>query len=163
MKKYLLVILAVSLVPGCAWWNGLFGGGGASSGGKVTTSSRIPPRQQLNDARASFDEKIKAAQGRTVSQVRKEWGDLEAGLRQGDLTVYRWSQTARVTAPAGETAPTSANGQQTTSCLALFIVSADGSVVDATSEGQGVHYRLLPGWQPVSVEPTAGRTGPVQH
>ena len=117
----------------------------------------------MNDARASFEEKIKAAQGRTVSQVRKEWSDLEAGLRQGDLTVYRWSQTARVTAPAGETVPTSANGQQTTSCLAMFIVSADGSVVDATSEGQCFDYRLMPDWKPFIVESTDGRTGPVHR
>lgn len=161
MKKYFLILLALVLLPGCAWWNSLFDGG--DSGGQPKSSGGPSPRQQLSEARASFDEKIKAAPGRNLSQLKREWGELERGLSQNDLTVYRWSQTARVTAPAGEAAPASNNDQQTTSCLAMFIVSYDNTVVDATSEGQCFDYRLMPSWKPYIVESTDGKTGPVHR
>lgn len=166
MKKLLFIVLALFLLPGCAWLNGLFGSdGGGSHGGKRPASkpSSSSPRQELSDSRASFDEKIKAAVGQNLKQVKKEWGELETGLSQGDLTVYRWSQTAKVTTPAGETMPASNTGQQTTSCLAMFIVSGDGRVVDATSEGQCFDYSLMPSWKPVIVESTDGKTGPVHR
>lgn len=161
MKKYLLILIALVLMPGCAWWNGLFGGGDSSAGGGSVggKSGAQSARQQLSDARASFDEKIKSSPGKKLGDVKKEWGELEKGLSQNDLTVYRWSQTAKVTAPAGEVAPASNNSQQTTSCLAMFIVSGDGTVVDATSEGQCFDYKLMPAWKPFIVESTDGRNG----
>jgi Prokaryotic membrane lipoprotein lipid attachment site. len=155
MKKYLLVLSAVFLLSGCAFGD-WFGGG--SGGGRSSTSAS--PRQQLSDGRASFDQKIKAAAGQSLSRVQKDWGRLEQGLSRDGLTVYKWSQTARLTAPAGEVTPAQ-SGQETTSCLAMFIVSPDGVVVDATSEGQCYDYRLMPAWRPYILESTDGRSGSV--
>lgn len=157
MKKSILVLLTVFFVSGCGGFGGLFDGG--PSGGPSTAGS---PRQQLNDGQASFDRKIKAANGQSLSKVQKDWGRLERGLSRDGLTVYKWSQTARLTAPAGEVTPAQ-SGQETTSCLAMFIVSPDGVVVDATSEGQCYDYRLMPAWRPYILESTDGRTGSVRR
>lgn len=157
MKKSILVLLAVILASGCGGFGGLFDGGPV--GGPSTAGS---PRQQLSDGQASFDRKVSAANGQSLSKVQKDWGRLERGLSRDGLTVYKWSQTARLTAPAGEVTPAQ-SGQETTSCLAMFIVSPDGVVVDATSEGQCYDYRLMPAWRPYILESTDGRTGSVRR
>lgn len=153
MKKYLLVALAAFLVSGCAL-DGWFGG---SSSRSSTTGS---PREQLVVARASFEKKIKAAHGQTLPKVQNDWGGLDRGLSRDGLTVYKWSQTARLSVPAGEVTPAQ-SGQETVSCLAMFIVNPSGVVVDAASEGQCYDYRLMPAWNPYVVESTDGRTGVV--
>lgn len=157
MKKSILVLLAVFLASGCGV-GGWFGGGPGGSGPSTAGS----PRQQLSDGQASFDQKIRAANGQSLSKVQKEWGRLERGLSRDGLTVYKWSQTARLTAPAGEVTPAQA-GQETASCLAMFIVSPDGVVVDATAEGQCYDYRMMPAWRPYILESTDGRTGSVRR
>lgn len=153
MKKYLLVVLAAFLVSGCAL-------GGLFSGGSSRSSTAASPREQLSAGRASFEQKIKAASGQTLTKVQNDWGRLDQGLSREGLTVYKWSQTARLTTPAGEVTPAQ-SGQETTSCLAMFIVNRNGVVVDATSEGQCYDYRMMPAWRPYIVESTDGQTGPV--
>lgn len=154
MKKCLVIVLAGLMVSGCAFIDEWFGAG---SGQPSTASS---PRQQLSDGRAAFDEKVKGAVGQSFSKVQKAWGGLEGGVSREGLTVYRWSQTARLTAPAGEVTP-ARSGQETASCLAMFIVNSEGTVVDAASEGQCYDYRLMPAWRPYILESSDGRQGPV--
>ena len=158
MKKFALLLVTLMMTTGCAGvindWFG-FGDDSGKSGDKA--------RQQLSDARASFDQKIKAAPGKSMSQLQKEWGKLEQGVSRDGLTVYRWRQTAKVTPPAGETVMPASNssGQETFSCLAMFIVSYEGVVVDATSEGQCVDYQLMPAWRPNVTQSTDGNTGSI--
>ncbi len=151
MKKYLLIAAAAAMVSGCATFDDWFGG-------RPSTSNA--PRQQLSDGRASFDQKIKNASGRPLTRVQKDWGALEPGVSRDGLTVYTWRQTARLSTPAGEVTQAK-TGQETASCLAMFIVNANGVVVDASSEGQCFDYRLMPAWRPYITESTDGRTGAV--
>ena len=154
MKNLVLVLAMMILATGCVvddW----FGGGG---GQKWAAST---PKQQMSEARNSFDRKIQAAAGKSLNSVQKEWGRLERGLSRDGLTVYQWQQTARVTTPSGEVSKAS-GGRETLSCLAMFIVNdRDGKVVDATSEGQCYDFSLMPAWKPVITNSTDGRRGGV--
>ncbi len=160
MKKFIPVFLMMLLTAGCGDVRGWFdqiGGGSSGQSGRSTASS---PKQQLNDARASFDQKLQNAQGRSLAEVRKDWGRLEPGLKRGDLTVYQWRQTAKITTPKGEVAPASSRGASTASCLAMFIVGPGDVVVDSTAEGQCYDFRRMPAWQPTVTQSTDGRLGP---
>ena len=160
MRKYLLILAVVLLTSGCAvsdW----FGGGSSSSGGS-RFGGADQGQQQLTDAKASFERKIKAAQGQSLTQVQKDWGRLERGLSRDGLTVYRWSQTAKITPPSGaKAAQAGTGGQETASCLAMFIVDPYNMVVDATSEGLCLDLSRMPAWNPYVTESTDGRAGSV--
>ena len=155
MKKYILILAALVLATGCVaddW----FGGGGSQKKWAAST-----PKQQLAEARNSFERKINAAQGKPLNTVQKDWGRLERALSRDGLTVYQWQQTAKVTTPSGETTKAS-SGSETFSCLAVFIVDdTTGKVMEATSEGPCYDYSLMPAWKPVITKSTDGRRGEV--
>ncbi len=163
MKKFVPILLVLLLSAGCGAVKEWFDGFGTSSGrGRPSQPGVSQARQQLTDAQAAFDKKLQSAQGKDLAQVRKDWGGLEPGVSRDELTVYRWSQTARITTPKGEVSPVSSGGgTATASCLAMFIVDANGTVVDSASEGQCFDYRKMPAWQPRITESTDGRTGPI--
>jgi hypothetical protein len=163
MKKYLPVFLVMLLAGGCAGVRDFVGQiGGDSSDQGSQQSSAASAQQQVNDARESFAQKLREAQGRPVAEVRQNWGGLEPGLKSGGLTIYKWTQTAQITAPAGVAVPASSSGDtNTASCLAMFIVAPGDVVVDSNSEGQCLDYSKMPDWNPTITQSTDGRTGPV--
>ncbi|MDR1043932.1 MAG: hypothetical protein LBP33_02290 [Candidatus Adiutrix sp.] len=161
MKKYVLILAVLILSSGCAFNDWFGGSSSSSSGGGSRFGGPDQGAQQMADAKNSFDQKIKSAQGQSLAQVQKDWGRLERGLSQGGLTVYRWSQTARITSPGGKVAQASSGGQETASCLAMFIVDPYNTVVDATSEGLCLDLTRMPAWKPYVTESTDGRTGTI--
>jgi hypothetical protein len=162
MKKYLPVFLVMLLAGGCAGVRDLVGQGGGDSSGQGSQQSAASAQQQLHDARASFDQKLREAQGRPVGEVRQKWGGLEPGLKSGGLTVYKWTQTAQITAPAGTAVPASSSGGvRMSSCMAMFIVGPDDVVMDSSSDGDCFDYSKMPDWSPTVTQSTDGRTGPV--
>jgi hypothetical protein len=163
MKKYLPVFLVMLLAGGCGGVRDFVGQiGGDSSGQAGQQSSAASAQQQLHDARASFAQKLKEAQGRPVAEIRQNWGGLEPGLKSGGLTVYKWTQTAQITAPAGEVVPASSSGGvRMVSCMAMFIVGPDDVVMDSNSDGDCFDYSKMPDWKPAVTQSTDGRTGPV--
>lgn len=160
MKKFVPMLLVLLLSAGCGavkeWVGGV--GGSPGGGGQPDVSQA---RRQYADAQAAFDQKLRSAQGETLARVTKDWGGLEPGVSQGELTVYRWIQTAEITVPKGEAVPASSSRNITASCLAMFIVDANGAVVDSVAEGQCFDYRKMPAWQPRITESTDGRTGAI--
>lgn len=116
--------------------------------------------QQLSDGRVAFEKKLTDSKGLSLAQLRRKWGSLEPGISSDNLTVYRWSQTAKLTPPLGAVSQAS-SAKTTSSCLAMFIVDPKGHVVDAASEGQCFIYRLMPSWNPLITQSTDGKTGVV--
>lgn len=156
MKRVVLFLAMIFMISGCGKIDDWFGRSGGPSQPSVSSA-----RKQLNKAQDSFDNKLQAARGRSIEAARKDWGTLEAGLSQGGLTVYKWSQTAELTTPDGEPSQ-GKSGKQTVSCLAMFIADPDGLVVDSTSEGRCFDLSKMPAWKPVVTQSTDGRTGPVR-
>ncbi len=155
MIKFIPLLVLFMLAPACSQFSDWLGVPGSTG----PTSTSANPRAQMQAAQASFDQKLESARGESLNQVRRSWGNLEAGLSQDGLTVYKWSQTAQVTIPAGEN---SAGQTQVASCLAMFIVDQGGVVVDSTSEGRCFDYNKMPAWKPIVTQSTDGRTGSIR-
>lgn len=147
------------MTTGCSTFCGWFDSSGPQQPGPATTKSAS---QQLAEGRASFEQKIIASRGASLSKLRTIWGSLEPGISRDNLTVYRWSQTAKLTTPTGMVTKASSAPPATSSCLAVFIVDRKGVVVDANSEGQCFDYRFMPAWKPVITQSTDGKTGAVK-
>ncbi len=113
-------------------------------------------RDQLTAGEAAFAKKLTSAPGLNLEELKSQWGQIEKALTRGELTVYRWRQTATVIPPQGQ------GGRSEPvvfSCLAMFIVNQSDTVVDATSEGRCLDYRLMPAWQPSITQSSGGTRG----
>jgi hypothetical protein len=118
-----------------------------------------PESDQLTAGEAAFAKKLTSAPGLNLEGLKSQWGEVEKALTRGELTVYRWRQTATVTPPPGQGA---SPDPVVFSCLAMFIVNQSDTVVDATSEGRCLDYRLMPAWQPTITQSSDGARGPVK-
>jgi hypothetical protein len=110
----------------------------------------------------AFANRLAAAPGLTLAQLRSQWAPLRQGISQFNVTVYNWVRTISA-APPPEVAdelglPVDYHNPPalavTLSCMAVFIVQ-DGVVAEASSEGQCLDPGLMPDWRP-KVEATAG-------
>lgn len=152
--RLVVYFLATGLMlEGCA---GLepFSQGGDNSMGDLERDQL----DQLTAAGVAFAEKLTSAPGLNLEGLKRQWGQIEKALTRGDLTVYRWRQTATVIPPQGQ------GGRSEPvvfSCLAMFIVNQSDTVVDATSEGRCMDYQLMPAWQPIITQSSDRARGAV--
>jgi hypothetical protein len=151
MKKlFLLCILALLIISGCH------------------VQDRWPKRQdpaalsdldQYKAAQNAFQEKLAAAPGLNLAELRARWGHVRQSMTLNQSTIYRWVRTISVTPPpeaAGKLGltvpPAEADGTTPAlalSCMAIFIVNQKGVVEEANSEGRCLDPGLMPGWRPV--------------
>ena len=107
---------------------------------------------QYKAAEGAFQDKLEAAKGLTLTQLRGAWGQVKQGITRNRSTIYTWVQNVSVTAPPEAVAeldlkvPASQN--LTLSCMAIFIVDR-GVVGETFREGRCLDPTLMPDWQPV--------------
>jgi hypothetical protein len=117
---------------------------------------------QYKAAERAFQEKLAAASGLTLSELRARWGQVQQNITLNKLTIYSWVRNLTVTPPPeaaaklgltdtpAETDTPAGDETLTLSCWARFIVQSGqgGVVVEASSEGNCVEPGLMPAWRP---------------
>ena len=162
MRK-LFCILALLIISGCSV---------PILRPKSQDPAALSALDQYKAAQAAFQERLAAAPGLTLSEIRSKWGPVRQGLTHKHSTIYNWVRTITVT-PAPEAAEAAgkvglavkpaetADGETPSfqplalSCMAIFIVNQKGVVEEAASEGRCLEPGLMPGWRPV-VAPAGG-------
>ena len=149
MRK-LGLILFLLIFSGCAWQKEPRTDGAKS---QVPSASA---RAQYRAAQNAFQEKLNAAPGLTLAELRAQWGQIQQSFTRNNLTIYHWRQTISVTPPAGASAVLDLAGETvdgqalSLSCLVYFIVQS-GEVVEASSEGLCLEHGLMPAWNPENI------------
>jgi len=116
--------------------------------------------EQYKAARGAFQEKLAAAQGLTLAELKAQWGQVRQGPTHNQSTAYHWVQTITVTIPPeaaaepglnipAQTAEQALDQTRSLPCMAVFIVNQKGVVEEAFSEGPCLDHTLMPGWKPV--------------
>jgi hypothetical protein len=126
---------------------------------------------QYQAAERAFQEKLAAASGLTLSELRARWGQVHQNITQNKLTIYNWVRNLTVTPPPEAAAklgladayaetdtPAEADQTMTLSCMAVFIIQG-GVVVEAFSEGRCLDPGLMPAWRPVVEAKVPGQVG----
>jgi hypothetical protein len=169
MKKFCCLLAAI-LLSGCAGLWTKDAGQPGTPNGKPAPAAAESGLEQLKAAQIAFEEKLAAAAGLKLEQLRRQWGQVRKSVSKRDLTVYHWAQTVTVTPPPDVVSPSvqaageqpavaEPAGEKVFSCLAMFIIDNNGFVVDAASKGQCLDYRLMPAWRPVVTEAEPGGGG----
>jgi hypothetical protein len=121
---------------------------------------------QYKAARGAFQDKLAAAPGLSLAELRARWGQVRQGITQNKSTIYHWVETLSVIPPPEAAAelglnPPGPDQSLTLSCMAVFIVNQRGMVEEAFSEGRCLDHTLMPGWKPTlrSAGRDSGRSG----
>ena len=149
MRK-LCFVLALLIISGCAEPD--------LRPNRPAYPSALNALDQYKAAQNAFQEKLAAAPGLTLAELRARWGHVRQGMTQNQSTIYHWVRTISVTPPqeaaklglAVTPAPAGGAAQPLAlSCMAVFIVNQRGVVDEAFSEGRCLEHNLMPGWRPV--------------